>query len=383
MKQMITQVTESAGTQAAAPRPVTERNKPEKSFAELLGSRAGKTREPVERLNDRANRADKSEEDGAPADAQSPPAENVQVAAARLTPIIVLPPVSLTVQPELTAAPPAVPAASVADPGVPEAAAAVAPALPEVAAAPAAENTSPPGNTPAEPASVQAALPDAPRAATGPARAEAAEVQPAPPALAARPDAAPEPAAARPTGEPRTETAAVKQAPLPLEQPAPREAPVGHQAGPPAPLPGAETVTVSDPAALIRPRLAQQTAERITVMAEEGIRQFEMTLQPENLGVVTVKLTIEAGRAAVRIETANPLAHQIITSQAAELKEILTQNGLQPEYVHVAYSGGESRQNRDERQPEGKNGLPGSLSAADDEADAEEVLAAGALDYSI
>ncbi|MDR1322373.1 MAG: flagellar hook-length control protein FliK [Gracilibacteraceae bacterium] len=118
-------------------------------------------------------------------------------------------------------------------------------------------------------------------------------------------------------------------------------------------------------------------------MAEEGIRQFEMTLQPENLGVVTVKLTIEAGRAAVRIETANPLAHQIITSQTAELKEILTQNGLQPEHVHVAYSGGESRQNRDERQPEGKNGLPGSLSAADDEADAEEVLAAGALDYSI
>jgi flagellar hook-length control protein FliK len=164
-------------------------------------------------------------------------------------------------------------------------------------------------------------------------------------------------------------------------------APATGPSGPPPLPPGGETVTVSDPAALIRPRLARQTADRIVVMAEEGIRRFEMTLQPERLGTLTVKLTIEAGRAAVRIETANPLAHQIITSQTAELKEILTQNGLRPEYVHVAYSnnGGNQGQSRDERQPEEKRGLPAGLNETDGENGeaAEEVLSAGALDYSV
>ncbi|MDR0434498.1 MAG: hypothetical protein LBH21_05470, partial [Gracilibacteraceae bacterium] len=120
---MITQATERAVTQAATPKPATERNNkpPEKSFAELLGSRAGKTREPAARTTESPG------ENGKPPDETA--AEDVQ-AAARLIPIIVLPPVSLQGEgPEQALALPAAGAAVAPLPADPAAAApaAVAP----------------------------------------------------------------------------------------------------------------------------------------------------------------------------------------------------------------------------------------------------------------
>jgi flagellar hook-length control protein FliK len=119
-------------------------------------------------------------------------------------------------------------------------------------------------------------------------------------------------------------------------------------------------------------------------LAEEGIRQFEMTLHPERLGTVVVKMSIEAGRAVVRIETTTQLAQQIITSQTAELKEILSQNGLTPEQIHVVYNG--SGRDGEEGRPDQENEQADGEAADTDEdetaAEAEEVLLTDALDYS-
>ncbi|MDR1603228.1 MAG: flagellar hook-length control protein FliK [Gracilibacteraceae bacterium] len=111
-------------------------------------------------------------------------------------------------------------------------------------------------------------------------------------------------------------------------------------------------------------------ADRITVLAEEGIQRFEMTLHPEKLGAVVVKIAIEGGRAVVRIETSSQLAQQIITSQTAELKEILSQNGLTPGQIHVVYDG--AGQNGEEGRPEQENSRPdGEAEETDEDGTAE------------
>ncbi|MDR1961486.1 MAG: flagellar hook-length control protein FliK [Gracilibacteraceae bacterium] len=368
---MITQTTESAGVQQTVSKPAAAGKPPEKTFAELLGGRA----ERPAREKAAAGAENRPKEADEPAAEQIAPEDApLANAALRFASILVLPPASLTPPAEA----PAEAGTAEQQPALDEQGTILTLLIPK-------EQTGRP-ETPAAVTTPPAAPPGRPEPAARPAETASAVKITAEAEAEAKPLPAPlpenRPAAVKPV--PAAAAEAEAKPLLPAEEPAlKREMPAGERAVTAAPAaPETGTVTVSDPSALLRPRVAQQVAERISVFAEEGIRQFEMTLHPERLGTVLVKMTIEAGRAVVRIETANPLAQQIIAGQTAELREILAQNGLQAESIHITYSGDGLGRNRDD-QPErdGDRSAPGEAEAAAPEE--ESLLPAGALDYSI
>lgn len=82
-----------------------------------------------------------------------------------------------------------------------------------------------------------------------------------------------------------------------------------------------ETVDMTDPKAGI-----QKLSETMAKNMAKGLREFEVWLEPANLGKLGIKVAYESGRAAVSIMCMNEKTMEIISQNAKNLGTILEQN---------------------------------------------------------
>lgn len=192
---------------------------------------------------------------------------------------------------------------------------------------------------PAQPAaapSPQAPAPEAPAPIRPHARAETAPD-------ASAPATAPEPATAQPQASASTPSAAAAVAIKPALIPAEKAAPVAAERAaadlaPAAPVEAADTAAPA-PAEIARAGLSHAAVDATAQIAAQIIRRhdarttrFEMSLLPEELGRVDVKLDIDSeGRLAARLAFDNPAAALDMRGRADELRRQLEQAGF-----HVA-----------------------------------------------
>lgn len=91
-------------------------------------------------------------------------------------------------------------------------------------------------------------------------------------------------------------------------------------------MPTGNIITVSDESSKIK-NILPQVKEKIIIMSDnftEGeIKSITMQLQPQNLGKVSIKLTMEEDRLIVEIKSPNKETQKILSSNINELKEML------------------------------------------------------------
>lgn len=90
-------------------------------------------------------------------------------------------------------------------------------------------------------------------------------------------------------------------------------------------------VKISDTASRISNQMsspAVDIANTITVNMQKGKSEFEMQLQPEQLGKIKVKLISENGRVNIEITASNPRTQSLLATSTEEIKTILTNHGL-------------------------------------------------------
>ncbi|MDR0223357.1 MAG: flagellar hook-length control protein FliK [Oscillospiraceae bacterium] len=100
-------------------------------------------------------------------------------------------------------------------------------------------------------------------------------------------------------------------------------------------------------------RAAVQTCEAImekfaAFKGKSAVTSFEMTLNPQSLGKVTIKLTSKDGVLAVKIIADNPQTREMLAGRAGAVREILEQNGITVEKYEVAQSPLQTREARRE-----------------------------------
>lgn len=229
-------------------------------------------------------------------------------------------------------APPTVVSASpAAGPGTSAPANMPAPANPAAASAvPApAESTAPVAARP-QPASTAttAAIPvatDAQDAAPAPAAVVTMTLARTPAPAAAAPAAAP--AAAEQPGRPAAADAAPPAA-------AAVAAPVAHTAAPKAPahvvLPGAVT-TAAD--------LAQELGSQVRMSVREGGRELVLSLRPQELGHLTVRVTVMEGVLTAQITADRPEAARMLSQSLSQLGQVLGDMGYAVDGLDIAYGG--------------------------------------------
>jgi flagellar hook-length control protein FliK len=84
-------------------------------------------------------------------------------------------------------------------------------------------------------------------------------------------------------------------------------------------------VKVSDGAKLEQ-HIVNQTADTITAKISEGSQEFEMTLTPESLGKVMIKLVFEEGSVQVNIKCSSSEAQKALASNAEVVRQIIESN---------------------------------------------------------
>jgi flagellar hook-length control protein FliK len=84
-------------------------------------------------------------------------------------------------------------------------------------------------------------------------------------------------------------------------------------------------VKVSDGAKLEQ-HIVNQTADTITAKISEGSQEFEMTLTPEALGKVMIKLVFEEGSVQVNIKCSSSEAQRALASNAEAVRQIIESN---------------------------------------------------------
>ncbi|QIB68374.1 hypothetical protein Ami103574_03160 [Aminipila butyrica] len=71
---------------------------------------------------------------------------------------------------------------------------------------------------------------------------------------------------------------------------------------------------------------AQQLADKITYKLSQGKQEFDLELNPRNLGKVNIKMIFQNGTAELIMTTSNAKAHQLLASHADTLRSILEAN---------------------------------------------------------
>lgn len=88
-------------------------------------------------------------------------------------------------------------------------------------------------------------------------------------------------------------------------------------------------VKISDTASRVSNKsMAVDVATTIIVNIKKDKPEFEMQLQPEQLGKINVKLSYENGRVNIEITASRPETHSLLASSADEIKAILENNGV-------------------------------------------------------
>ncbi|MPN31242.1 hypothetical protein SDC9_178716 [bioreactor metagenome] len=69
--------------------------------------------------------------------------------------------------------------------------------------------------------------------------------------------------------------------------------------------------------------MAKQLADKIMYKLSDGKQEFDLELNPKNLGKVNVKMIFQNGSAELILSTSNSKAHQLLSMQADALRGIL------------------------------------------------------------
>ncbi|MHC1724188.1 MAG: flagellar hook-length control protein FliK [Aminipila sp.] len=72
--------------------------------------------------------------------------------------------------------------------------------------------------------------------------------------------------------------------------------------------------------------MAKQLADKIMYKLSDGKQEFDLELNPKNLGKVNVKMIFQNGSAELILSTSNSKAHQLLSMQADALRGILESN---------------------------------------------------------
>lgn len=152
----------------------------------------------------------------------------------------------------------------------------------------------------------------------------------------------------------------------------------------------AATVKVNDSSSILQRQVAQQVTDQIVSSIQDKQQQFTMSLHPERLGQVNVKMLFEGGKVMVQVETNSSLAQHLLTAGVTELKTLLENNGLQVDSVLVEQYLGQGQRDAEHsrNQSQQEKGTASQImqeneEEAIDEIISETVLHSSGLNYSI
>jgi hypothetical protein len=104
--------------------------------------------------------------------------------------------------------------------------------------------------------------------------------------------------------------------------------------------------------------LSHQLVEKVKLLVSEGRSELEVQLKPEHLGRLKLNLTLEDGVITAKFVVENPKVGQIIETNMAHLRSVLTEAGLKFEQANVSY-GGENFSGYNEDRPSFKSFIAG------------------------
>lgn len=149
-------------------------------------------------------------------------------------------------------------------------------------------------------------------------------------------------------------------------------------------------IKVNDSSSLLQKQVYTQVSDKIVAHMDEGQSTFTMSLNPERLGKIDIKLVFEGGRVIVHVETQNPLTQHLLSNNLGELKSALQNSSIPVSEVHIAQYMGDANSGYDESkqfsqkeqgQGNSKNGL-----LEEEELDDENqklILTETGLNYSV
>lgn len=121
-------------------------------------------------------------------------------------------------------------------------------------------------------------------------------------------------------------------------------------------------IKVGDTVDISAPKMAEKMADTVLVKMQEGVNEYEIQLQPQELGKIKIKLVIEAGKIDVVMSCENQKAAELMAANGGKLKAIIEERTGNETNVQVrqedetAYHqqegreqgsrGGEQRQNK-------------------------------------
>ncbi len=76
------------------------------------------------------------------------------------------------------------------------------------------------------------------------------------------------------------------------------------------------------------PRFGEGFSQQVVVLAQHGVQQAQMTINPPELGPVEVRITIQHDQASVQIAAASGLARDVIHDALPKLREMMDQSGV-------------------------------------------------------
>lgn len=92
---------------------------------------------------------------------------------------------------------------------------------------------------------------------------------------------------------------------------------------------------VGESVKLAEPKAAQEIADTILVRAAQNNREFEMQLNPEELGKVKIKMVFEEGKIHIGMTCDNQKAMDLLSSTSSRLKELIEERTGSEVNVHV------------------------------------------------
>ncbi|MCG3137974.1 MAG: hypothetical protein HJJLKODD_01830 [Phycisphaerae bacterium] len=115
------------------------------------------------------------------------------------------------------------------------------------------------------------------------------------------------------------------------------------------------------------PTVMQQVVEVLRL--QQGLKSgsIKLQLRPPELGELIIDVRVQEGRVQLRMESSNPAVRELLSQHAAQLTQLLAEQGLKVEQVEIeprvnlpswwggelgGYSGGAQHQGREDDQPE-------------------------------
>ena len=146
-------------------------------------------------------------------------------------------------------------------------------------------------------------------------------------------------------------------------------------------------IPISDSSTVIQSQPALQVADKILVNIQNGVQEFNMTLNPEKLGQVAVKMVIENGVVNLHVQVQNAAAHNALSTGLGELRALLENNSLQVAEIEISMYSGEEQQEKETAQQENRKGqarYQGEVLVEDEVIEEEQVvMGTSELDYSV